>query len=259
MNTSLSNYNALVCGASSGIGAAIAQVLSQAGARLILLARRQEQLEHVRCGLDTPERHQCLGIDLHDLDGLKSKIKAIADAQPIHILINNAGGPPGGALLDASTQDFEKAFRLHVLASQTLAQLLVPSMKKQGYGRIINIISTSVKAPIPNLGVSNTIRGAMGNWSKTLATELGPHHITVNNVLPGFTDTQRLGQLKEATAKRLNKSVEEVDQLWKSKVPLGRLAAPEEVANAVAFLASPEASYINGINLPVDGGRTPSL
>lgn len=259
MNTSLEGKNALVCGASSGIGEAVAIELADLGAKLTLVARREDKLEEVKAKLKNADIHQTAIIDLSDRCSIVDTITPLIEKESFHILINNAGGPKAGPLTDAQIEEFEMAFRTHVLASQTLAQLVTPGMKKDGYGRIVNIISTSVKAPIPNLGVSNTIRGAVANWSKTMASELGKDGITVNNVLPGFTDTQRLSTLKEASAKRLGKSVDEVDTMWKNSIPIGRLAKPSEVANAVAFLASPAASYINGINVPVDGGRTPSL
>jgi len=176
----------------------------------------------------------------------------------VEILINNAGGPPGGPLLEASPEDFLVAFGRHVLASHTLAQFLVPGMIEQGYGRIINIISTSVREPIPNLGLSNTIRGAMASWSKSLSREL-PAGITINNVLPGFTDTERLGGLREAVAQRTGSSTDDVLKGWIAQVPEGRLAEASEPAAAIAFLASPAAAYIRGVSLPVDGGRLRSI
>jgi 3-oxoacyl-[acyl-carrier protein] reductase len=177
----------------------------------------------------------------------------------LHILINNTGGPAGGPVFSASLDEFESAFTQHLKSNHMLAKAVVPSMKTAGYGRIINIISTSVKQPLDGLGVSNTIRGAVANWSKTLANELGEFGITVNNVLPGATGTERLTQIINNKANKTGKTVEEVTKIMQSAVPVKRFAKPEEIANAVAFLASPAASYINGVNLPVDGGRTKSL
>ena len=174
------------------------------------------------------------------------------------ILINNSGGPPSGPLIDATPNDFEKAFLRHVLASQTLVQLLLPGMKKASYGRIINIISTSVKEPIPGLGVSNTIRGAMASWSKTLSKEL-PSSITINNVLPGFTNTERLTELKKTLSVQKGITQEEVEKAWLSTVPEGRLAEPSELGTVIAFLSSPAASFVRGTSIPVDGGRTGSI
>jgi len=178
---------------------------------------------------------------------------------PVHILVNNTGGPPAGLAVDASFEQFLQAFNNHLLCNQALVQAVVPGMRRLRYGRIINIISTSVKQPIPGLGVSNTIRAAVANWAKTLATELGPDGITVNNVLPGMTETERLRSLIATRAAQSNRTEADVSQSMKDEIPLRRFAVPAEIAAAVAFLASPAASYINGINLPVDGGRTQSL
>ena len=177
----------------------------------------------------------------------------------INILVNNTGGPAGGPIEDAKIDEFIHAFSNHLLCNHILVKAVKEGMKKSGYGRIINIISTSVKQPLNGLGVSNTIRGAVANWSKTMANELGQFGITVNNVLPGATDTIRLQSIMETNATKKGKSVEEIKQEMANEVPLKRIAQPEEIANAVAFLASPAASYINGINVPVDGGRTKSL
>ena len=247
-----------MCGASRGIGAASARQLASQGARVIALARCKKSLSQL-C-LEMGEGHDYLVVDVFDLENLRQKVQEkLKQHGWITILVGNSGGPPAGPLVEAQGEDFLKSFGQHVLASQVLVQLLFPGMKAQGFGRIINIISTSVKVPIPNLGISNTIRGAVANWAKTLANELGNFQITVNNVLPGFTTTQRLETLKEKAAHRLGKTVLEVEEIWKKTIPLGRFADPREIAHAVGFLASPAASYINGVNLPVDGGRTGSL
>ena len=177
---------------------------------------------------------------------------------PFQIFINNSGGPPSGAIVDATPNDFEKAFRRHVLASQTLVQLILPGMMESSYGRVINVISTSVKEPITGLGVSNTIRGAMASWSKSYSNELPPN-ITINNILPGFTNTERLGELKKTLSEQKGISQEEVEKAWLSTVPEGRLGNPSELGNVIAFLASPAASFVRGVSLPVDGGRTGSI
>ena len=230
---------------------------------MIMSARSVEKLESVLELLPThPESgaHQILPLDFAQTEVVQEKMRNLVSALgPVEILVCNAGGPKGGPLLDADFESFETSFKVHVLANQAMAQILVPGMKERGYGRIINIISTSVKAPIPNLGVSNTIRGAVANWSKTLAYELGSFGITVNNVLPGFTQTERLEDLMKSASQRLGKTPEEVEQLWLSYIPSKRFANPSETAQAVAFLAGSHAAYINGINLPVDGGRTASL
>ena len=186
---------------------------------------------------------------------MREKIKT----KTVDIVVNNTGGPPGGPLLEASIEDLQKAYDLHVKSSQIIAKNLVPKMKKKKWGRIINIISTSVKQPIPNLGVSNTIRGAMGNWSKTLATELGSFGITVNNILPGATETERLSELINKKAEKNNLAIEDVTQRMRKEIPSGRFANPNEIAFGACFLASDKASYINGVNLVIDGGRTASL
>ncbi|RME16741.1 MAG: SDR family oxidoreductase [Bdellovibrio sp.] len=257
---SLKGKRALVCGASQGIGRATAQSLAHLGCEVDLLARREELLKEVVQTLSQSEgqSHGWMAVDVLCREELEAKVQeGLRHRGGWHILVCNSGGPPSGPLLEASEADFKKGFAQHVLANQLLVKNTVPFMKKEGYGRIINIISTSVKAPIPGLGVSNTIRGAVASWSKTLAGELGPFGITVNNVLPGFTLTERLESLKKAVAQKRNISEEDVEKLWKNQVPLGRFAKPEEVGMAVAFLASSAASYISGVSLPVDGGRLP--
>lgn len=249
---------ALVCGASQGIGRAVAESLADQGWNLALLARSEATLKEVAQGLKT-ESHIWVQ-DLSEHKGLKEGAKALLKSVgPISALINNSAGPKGGPLLAADPIEFESALRSHVMAAHILTQALSTNMKEQKFGRIVNVISTSVKAPIPNLGVSNTIRGAMASWSKTMSLELGPFGITVNNVLPGYTKTDRLMSLKTASAEREGVSPQSIEQNWLKSIPSGRFAEPREIAEAVAFLASERAGYINGINLPVDGGRTASL
>ncbi|MGZ3796042.1 MAG: SDR family oxidoreductase [Pseudobdellovibrionaceae bacterium] len=257
----LTGKRALVCGASQGIGEATAHTLAKFGAEVILVARNQEKLAAIQSQLsrDRGQKHQALALDLSFPQSLNEALDSILATGPISIVVNNAGGPKGGALLEATEEEFLQGFQAHVLASSLIAKKLAPGMKKQNWGRFINIISTSVKAPIANLGVSNTIRGAMANWSKSLANELAPFGITVNNVLPGYTETPRLDALAQAAAQRQGKSVEEIKTLWKAATPAGRFARPQEVAETIAFLASSSAGFITGINLPVDGGRTPCL
>ena len=242
----LKGKRALVCGGTSGIGKATVNALRENGADVVILSRSASGSGNISC-------------DLEDLDSLKSLVTEEIEANgPFHILVNNSGGPPSGPLISAQPYDFEKAFLRHVLASQTLVQLLFEGMKSLNYGRIVNIISTSVKEPIPGLGVSNTIRGAMASWSKTMSKELPPQ-ITINNVLPGFTDTERLTELKETLSKQKGISEEEVENSWLSTVPEGRLASPSELGKVVAFLSSPAASFVRGTSIPVDGGRTGSI
>lgn len=255
----LKGRRALVCGASKGIGRATAEVFAELGADLVLLAREEGALLDLKKSLPRSERHMTLSLDVSDLERLGRAVSELTKNQPIEILICNTGGPKSGPIIDASVDEFDKAFRMHVLANHTLVQKLVPAMKQSGYGRIINIISTSVKTPLPNLGVSNTIRAAVASWAKTLAMELGPFGITVNNVLPGYTSTDRLMQLAKAAADKQGASVDQIETAWRATIPLGRFGDPKETARSIAFLASPWASYVSGINLPVDGGRTPSL
>ena len=262
MDLNLKAKKALVCGSTQGIGKAIAQELANLGASVTLLARNREALDEVKQGLfaGAGQHHQTLVADFSKPDELKTVIEAdIASGNVYHILINNTGGPPGGQAIDADITEFRIAFNQHLICNQILAQALVPGMKEAAYGRIINIISTSVKIPIQGLGVSNTIRGAVANWSKTLANELGPFGITVNNVLPGATMTQRLTSIIESRAEKSGQTVEDVEAAWKSTIPARRFAEAAEVAAAAAFLATPSAGYITGTNMPVDGGRTGSL
>ncbi|WP_420572268.1 SDR family oxidoreductase [Kordia sp.] len=262
MNLNLQHKNALVCGSTQGIGKAAAQELANLGANVTLTARNEEKLKNVLSELDTSkgQKHSYIVADFQDPDGLRSKIEAyISENHSFHILINNTGGPAGGPVFNAKVDEFERAFTQHLKCNHVLAQSVVGGMKAANYGRIINVISTSVKQPLDGLGVSNTIRGAVANWSKTLANELGQFGITVNNVLPGATATERLSEIIKNKAAKTGKSIDEVSAAMKNSVPAKRFAKPEEIANAIAFLASEAASYINGINVPVDGGRTKSL
>jgi 3-oxoacyl-[acyl-carrier protein] reductase len=263
MNLGLTGKKAFVCGSTQGIGKAAAMELAKLGATVVLLARNEDALRTTVAELDTPQnqQHDFICADFSKPDVLKVRVSSYLriNKSPIQILVNNTGGPPAGKAIDANTQEFVVAFQNHLLCNQILVQALVEGMKSEKYGRIINVISTSVKQPIAGLGVSNTIRGAVASWAKTLAGELGEFGITVNNILPGFTDTARLRSLIEGKAKQFGKSVEEMENEMKRDIPLRRFAEVSEVANAIAFLASPAASYVNGINLPVDGGRTGSL
>jgi 3-oxoacyl-[acyl-carrier protein] reductase len=251
---------ALVGGASQGIGSAIAQIFAENGARVVLMSRSPDKLEALRRSLPESDRHITFSIDLENYGKVAESLQNILkNTGPIEIVVNNSGGPPAGQLMTADLNDFEKGFHAHVMASQSIMHTLLPGMKEKQYGRFINIISTSVKIPIQNLGVSNTIRAAMANWSKTLASEVGPFGVTVNNILPGYTKTPRLASLLAATAKRENKAPEEIEKGWLAAIPARRFGEPRDIAEAALFLASPRASYINGTQLVVDGGRTGSL
>lgn len=261
MEGPLSGKTALVGGSSRGIGKATALALAGMGANVILLARTAEKLQAVLDLLPVSDKqtHAFLAVDFSRPDELREKVATIVADRPVHILVNNTGGPPGGPIVSARPEAFNTAFNNHLICNHILAGLVVPGMKAAGYGRIINIISTSVKQPLDNLGVSNTIRGAVANWAKTMANELGPAGITVNNVLPGATGTERLEEIIRSKAEKSGKDMAKVAESMKQAIPLRRFAEPAEIAGAVAFLASPAAAYITGINLPVDGGRTKSL
>jgi 3-oxoacyl-[acyl-carrier protein] reductase len=260
MDLNIKNKNALVCGSSRGIGKAAAIEIAKLGANVTLVARSAEKLLEVKNQLDISQgqAHDYLVIDFTDSTALKKKMYTLVATKAIHILINNTGGPPGGAIIDAAPEEFSQAFHNHIICNQILVQTVLKGMKENRYGRIINIVSTSVREPLAGLGVSNTIRAAVGNWAKTMANELGEFGITVNNVLPGFTDTERLREIMQQRAKNWGKREEEVLQIMKNQVPLKRFADPSEIGNAVAFLSTPAASYITGTNLTVDGGRTQS-
>lgn len=260
MNLNLNGKRALVCGSTQGIGKAAAIELALLGANVTLIARNEEKLKSTVKELSSNnQQHNYIVADFSEPELLQKKIAEFTAKHPVHILVNNTGGPPGGQAIDAQTEDFLKAFNSHLICNQILVQAVVPCMKKEKFGRIINVISTSVKIPIKGLGVSNTIRGAVANWSKTLSVELAPFGITVNNVLPGATMTGRLESIINTNAQKSDKTFDEAKQDIIKEIPAGRIADASEVAAAIAFLASPAASYINGINVPVDGGRTGSL
>ena len=261
MNLQLSNRTAVVCGSTQGIGKATAIELAKLGASVVLVARNEEKLKATILDLETSvnQKHSYIVADFTKTTELESIISDWASKNKVHILVNNTGGPKGGPIRNAATSEFLDAFNQHLICNHIMVQALYPIMKEEGYGRIINVISTSVKQPLANLGVSNTIRGAVASWSKTLANELGQYNITVNNVLPGATNTDRLQTLAQIKSDQINESVDSIFEEMASESPMNRIAQPEEIASAIAFLASPAASYINGINVPVDGGRTKSL
>ncbi len=250
MDLNLKGRTAVVCGSTQGIGHAVAIELASLGANVVLFARNAERLAEVVTELDRSQdqRHAFLAADFMEPAQVKMAIEPwIQAGGRAQILVNNTGGPPAGPIVDARPQDFLEAFQAHLINNHILAQALLPGMKDAGFGRIVNIISTSVKQPIPGLGVSNTTRGAVASWSKTLATEVAPFGITVNNVLPGMTRTGRLESIIQSRAEKSGRSAEEID---------GRFAEPHEIAAAAAFLCTPAAAYINGTNITVDGGRT---
>jgi 3-oxoacyl-[acyl-carrier protein] reductase len=261
MNLSLQGKNAWVGGSSAGIGRAVAIELALLGANVTLVARTETSLRAALSYLDTTQGqlHDYVVADYQQSDDLLEKVRAVLVRKPLHILVNNTGGPPGGPITEATAAAFLSAAQQHLLCNHLLAQALLPAMKTAGFGRIINVISTSVKEPLDGLGVSNTTRWAVAGWAKTWANEVAAFGITVNNVLPGYTRTGRLESLIEKQSASKGVSVGELEEQWRHHTPIRRFADPSEVAAAVAFLATPAASYINGVNLPVDGGRTRSL
>ncbi|HET6723093.1 MAG TPA: SDR family oxidoreductase [Chitinophagaceae bacterium] len=261
MNLSLEGKYAIICGSTQGIGFAIAEELALLGANCTLIARNEEALKTGVQTLDIAlrQQHNYLIADFSKTDEVKKVIMDHVKKHPVHILVNNTGGPAAGPIIEAAEEAFLDTFNQHLICNHILTKAVVPLMKKENYGRIINIISTSVKIPLKNLGVSNTIRGAVASWAKSMANELGQFNITVNNILPGFTATQRLSGLVENIAKKGNTIVDIVEENMKEEVPMKRFADASEIAAVAAFLASPAASYVNGTSIPVDGGRTGSI
>lgn len=262
MDLNLSGRHALVCGGSEGIGRATAFELAQLGANVTVLARRTGALQELVAKLprnDIAQAHGWIAADANDTAALQAQVAAAATAHPFHVLVNNSGGPPGGPAHTADEGAFLAAFRQHLLAAQACVQAVLPGMRDARFGRIVNVISTSVYEPIPNLGVSNTIRGAVASWAKTLSRELAAHGVTVNNVLPGYTRTQRLEQILRDRAAANGKSQDDIAKAMLATVPAARFAEAHEIAAAIAFLASPAASYVNGVSLAVDGGRMQSI
>ncbi|MEM7352617.1 MAG: SDR family oxidoreductase [Acidobacteriota bacterium] len=257
----LRSRHALVCGASAGIGRAAALALAGLGAEVTALARSRDALERLMPELERAgsPRARFVVADHDDRPRLKTAIEGLTQREgAVHVLINNSGGPPPGPILEACEEDFLTALGRHLLANHLLVQLTLPGMRQAGYGRIVNIISTSVREPLPGLGVSNTTRGAVASWAKTLSRELPPG-VTINNLLPGFTATERLGSLRQRLAQQNETSEETIQARWESTIPEGRIGRPEELGAVIAFLASPQASYLRGVSLPVDGGRLQSI
>lgn len=254
----LKDLHAVVCGSTQGIGKSAALELSKLGASVTLIARDENKLTNVLAELTPHPKNDYIVVDFSEPEILKQRINEWAANHTAHILINNTGGPKGGAIISASSDEFLAAFQQHLICNHIMVQALWKGMQEAEYGRIINVISTSVKQPLDGLGVSNTVRGAVANWSKTLANELGQYNITVNNVLPGATNTARLQAIAASKSEDSEAIKDILDQMGQQS-PMKRIAEPEEIAAAIVFLASPAASYINGINVPVDGGRTKSL
>lgn len=261
MDLDLSGKHALVCGASEGIGRAAAHELALLGASVTVLARRADVLAEVVASLprSNAQRHGLLVADMAQTDALDHAVRALVETTPVHILVNNTGGPPGGPAAAAAAADYLDAFNKHLIASQTLLQAVLPGLRAARWGRIVNVVSTSVREPIAGLGVSNTVRGAVAGWAKTLSRELAADGITVNNVLPGFTETGRIEQIVRNRVDADASSADEVRAAMRASVPAGRFATPTETGGVIAFLCSPAAAYINGVSLAVDGGRMASI
>jgi 3-oxoacyl-[acyl-carrier protein] reductase len=261
MDLNLNGRHALVCGGSEGIGRAAARELALLGADVTVLARRAEALQDVVAALPRSgaQQHGWIVADVSQTDVLRAQVEALAAGKPVQVLVNNTGGPPGGPAHDAGVAAFLDAFNKHLVANQTVVQALLPGMRSANWGRIVNVISTSVKEPIANLGVSNTVRGAVASWAKTLSRELAPFGITVNNVLPGYTETGRITQIVRDRAQASGQSEDAILQGMRGNVPAGRFAQPEEIGGVIAFLCSPAAGYVNGVSLAVDGGRMQSI
>lgn len=261
MNLKLNNKNALIAGSSAGIGLATAKELALFGSNCILMARNEEKLKVALTELDTSQgqQHSFVVADFYNQDQVKKVINDLVKEKTIHILINNSGGPPAGPILNATPEAFLEAYNQHLICNHILTTAVIDGMKKDNYGRIVNIISTSIKIPLKGLGVSNTTRGAVASWAKTMSLELAPFGITVNNVLPGATLTGRLSSIIENKAKKLSKNIEEVEKEMQSEIPMNRFGKPEEVADMAAFLCTPAAAYTTGVSIQVDGGRTGTL
>jgi 3-oxoacyl-[acyl-carrier protein] reductase len=256
---SLAGRHALVGGSTQGIGRACAIAFARAGASVTLVGRNNEGLAKVLTELASgaAQTHRTLCVDYADWRAVQRAVEAhVAAHGVVHVVLHNTGGPPAGAAIDAQPEDFAKGFEQHVLTGQAIVRACAPGMRDAGYGRIINITSTSVVAPIRGLGVSNSVRAAVANWARSLAGELAPFGITVNTILPGFTKTARLDALFKGRATRSGSTVDEVERAAVATIPAGRLGTADEIGAVAAFLASPAASYVTGVNLPVDGGRT---
>ncbi|MCB9045027.1 MAG: SDR family oxidoreductase [Chitinophagales bacterium] len=257
----LAGKNALVAGSTQGIGFAAASELAELGANCTLISRNEESLKTAVSKLDSTkgQKHSYLVADFSHPEQVRETVNAFVQENTIHILVNNSGGPPAGLASDSTVAQFEAAFQQHLVCNHILATACMVGMKAAGYGRIINIISTSVKIPLKGLGVSNTIRGAVASWAKTMANELGKYGITVNNVLPGATGTARLESIINNKSAKTGTGKEEVEKEMLEEIPAGRFGKPGEIAAMVAFLATPAAAYVNGTSIPVDGGRTGSI
>lgn len=261
MKIDLSGRTAMVCGSSGGLGLAIAHGLAGAGCNLVLCARSAAKLDAASEALSaTGVALQTVPTDLTSVAQIDDLARAALERfGTIDILINNAGGPPGGTFDDLDEAAWRAAVDLTLMSAIEVTRRLLPAMRAQRWGRVINVTSTSVKQPVNGLILSNSIRLAVVGWAKTLANEIGPDQVTVNNVCPGYTTTDRLDELAASVAARQGIDAEKVHENWAALVPLQRLATPQEFANVVVFLASEQASYVHGATIAVDGGRNQSM
>ena len=261
MDLNLSGKTALICGSTQGIGWAAAQELASMGARCVLFARNAEKLANniEELAKLNESDHAFITADFSQPDEVRSVISEYVKQNDIDILVNNSGGPAAGKISEAETDSFLAAYNQHLICNHIITMAVIDKMKENKFGRIVNIISTSVKIPLNGLGVSNTTRGAVASWAKTMSNELAEFGITVNNVLPGATKTGRLESIIENKAKKTDKEIDSIEQGMLNQIPMKRFGKPEEIANMIAFLASPAAAYVTGQSICVDGGRTGSI
>lgn len=261
LSLSVKGKTALVAGSTQGIGFAAAEALASLGARCILISRNEEKLKTAVARLDTAQgqEHSYLVADFQKPEMVEAVVHTFLQSNTIDILVNNTGGPAGGPVTDATPEQFLAAFQQHLICNHILVKLVSPAMKQAGYGRIVNVISTSVKIPLKGLGVSNTIRGAVASWAKTMANELAQYGITVNNILPGATATERLETIVNNKVAKTGTDAQTVEKEMLEEIPAKRFGQPEEIGAVIAFLCTPAAAYINGTSIPVDGGRTGSI
>ncbi len=261
MNISLLGKKALVGGSSKGIGKAIAEQLASSGASVTLMARNEEDLKSVVSKLDTEQgqKHGYLLVDFSDFERLREVLKEFFQTNNIDILVNNTQGPEAGGALEKRVEDYQNAFNLLFKSVVLTTELAIAHMQRNQWGRIINVASISVKEPLNYLALSNSIRAAVVTWAKSLSIDVGKDNITVNNILTGYFDTDRIAQLNSKKAEKMGISPTEVRAEMEERVPAKRIGKPEEYGYLVTFLASDKAAYISGTNIPIDGGLLKSL
>lgn len=258
MKINLDGQQALIGGATSGLGKAIALQLAACGAKVTLMARSREKLEAIIHELPG-QHHDYLVADFNDFEDFQDRIQAYFDGKSVDILINNTQGPAAGAALEKSVKDYQEAFNLLFKTYCHTTLLALEGMRRRKHGRIINVSSMSVKEPLPNMALSNSLRAAVINWAKTLAAEVAPDGVTVNNILTGSFNTERLKSLHQKQAEQNGADLEEWRKQAADKIPMKRFGRPEEYGYLAAFLASEYAAYITGTNIPIDGGALKSI